>query len=87
MSKAFNEQRKERDIRETLMSILTAADPAYLSRVGLVQFEQGLIDEVHFLIPCDEEEMVKVEQYIRQHGSELYQMARRSASGSLKSAR
>lgn len=88
MSKTFqDEQRKEHDIRETLLGILTAADPAYLSMVDLVQFEQGFIDEVHFLVPCDEEEMRLVEHYIHQHGGELYQMARRGASGSLKSAR
>jgi len=62
MPKAFtDEQWRERDIRETLMGILTAADPAYLRMVDLIQFEQGLIDEVHFLVPCDEEEMRLVE--------------------------
>jgi hypothetical protein len=80
MPKVFkDEQCRERDIRETLISILAVADPAYLSKVNLVQFEQGLIDEVHFLVPCDEEEMQQIEHYVPQHGSELYQMARRGA--------
>ena len=62
MSKTFqDEQRKECDIQETLIGILTAADPAYLRTVDLVQFEKSLIDEVRFLVPCGEEEMMEVE--------------------------
>ena len=62
MPKAFkDEQWRERDIQETLIGILTAADPAYLRTVDLVQFEKSLIDEVRFLVPCDEEEMMEVE--------------------------
>ena len=80
MSKTFqDEQRKEHDIRETLMSILTAADPAYMRTVDLIQFEKGLIDEVRFLVPCDEEEMRQIEHYVHQHGGELYQRARKTA--------
>ena len=80
MPKAFtDEQWSERDIRETLIRILTAADQGYLGTIDLVQFEQALIDEVHFLVPCNEEEVRQVEHYIHQHGSELYQLARKTA--------
>ncbi len=77
MPKVFkDEQRRERDIRDTLIGILTVADPSYLHKVDLAQFEQGLIDEVHFLVPCDEEEMQQIEHYVHHHGSELYQLVR-----------
>jgi hypothetical protein len=76
MSKAFKHGPSiERDIHETLLSILAAADQTYLSGVDLAQFEKGLIDEVHFLVPCDEEEMRQIEHYVYQHSSELYQAA------------
>lgn len=79
MPKAFKDEKSIDLIRETLIGILADADLAYLKKVDLVQFEQGLIDEAHFLVPCDEEEMRQVEQYIHQHGSELYQMVRKTA--------
>jgi hypothetical protein len=76
MAKALtNKKSIDFNIRETLLSILAAADPAYLKKVDLVQFEQGLIDEAHFLVPCDHDDMVRVEQYVHQHVGELYQMA------------
>lgn len=78
MPKAFTDvQWRERDIRETLIRILAATDPAYLRTVDLVQFEQGLLNEVYFLVPCDEEALQHIEHYVHQHGNELYQMARR----------
>lgn len=76
MSKAFtNDRSRESEIHETLMLILVEVDPGYVSSVNLGRFEQGLIDEVHFLLPGDEEDMQHVEQYIRAHGEELYQTA------------
>ena len=76
MSKVFTPGPSlERDIHKTLLSILAAADPTYLSGVDLTQFEQGLIDEVHFVVPCDEDEMRQIEHYVHQHGAELYRAA------------
>jgi hypothetical protein len=76
MAKAFTDEcSRESEIRETLMLILAEADPGYMTTVNLGQFEQGLIDEVHFLLPGDEEDMQHVEHYIRTHGEELYQIA------------
>lgn len=76
MSKAFTHGPSlEREIHETLLSILAVADPTYLRGVDLAQFEKGLIDEVHFLVPCDEDEMRQIEHYVRQHGAELYSAA------------
>jgi hypothetical protein len=57
------------------MRILVEAAPGYVNSVTLGQFEQGLIDEVHFLLPGDAEDMQHVEQCIRAHGEELYQIA------------
>lgn len=65
----------ERDIQETIRNIVTAVDQAYMKTVSLPEFEKGLIEEVHFLIPYNNEEMRKVEDYIRQHLKELYQLA------------
>ncbi|GEM_PF-4810913 len=77
MSKAFtSDYSRERDIRETLARILAEADTGYMNSVDVGRFEQGLIDEVHFLLPGDEEDMRHVEQYIHIHKDELYQIAR-----------
>ena len=65
----------ENEIRETLLSILAAFDPTYLTSVDLAQFEKGLIDEVHFLVPGDEAEMRQIEHYVHQHSGELYRTA------------
>lgn len=87
MPKTFQDVRqREHEIRETLLSIVTGADPAYLSNVALAQFEQGLIDEVHFLLPGDAEDMQAVEHHIHQHGTELYQIARTRLARPLKMA-
>ena len=76
MSKVFTHgPSMESEIHETLLSILAAYNPTYLKGVDLTQFEKGLIDEVHFLVPCDEDEMRQIEQYIHQHGDELYRAA------------
>jgi hypothetical protein len=76
MAKAFTEEcSRESEIHETFMRILAEADPGYVNSVILGQFEQGLVDEVHFLLPGDAEDMQHVEQYIRAHGADLYQNA------------
>jgi hypothetical protein len=76
MSKALvNDPSREHEIHETLMCILAETDPEYMSAVNRAQFEQGLIDEMHFLLPGDEEDMQHIEQYIHAHGEELYQTA------------
>ncbi len=73
MAKAFTPGPEiENDIHETLMSILAASNPTYLQGVDLAQFEKELMDEVHFLVPCDEDEMRQIGHYIHQHGDELY---------------
>ena len=66
----------EHDIQKTVENIVASADQAYMKSVGLLEFEKGLIEEVHFLIPYDDEEMEKAEQYIHQHLNELYLLAR-----------
>ena len=65
----------EYDIQETVRNIVTAVDRDYMKTVGLSEFEKGLIEEVHFLIPYNSKEMKKAETYIRQHLKELYQLA------------
>ena len=65
----------ENDIHETLLRILEAFDPTYLRGVDLAQFKKGLLDEVHFLVPCDEDEMRQIEHYVHQYASELYRIA------------
>jgi hypothetical protein len=76
MAKAFTDERwRERDIQETLLRIVAAADPAYVSTVPLAQFAQCLIEEVRFLLPGDDDDLRHVEHYIRTHGEELYRTA------------
>jgi len=76
MAKAFTDEcSRESEIHETLMLILAEADPGYVNSVPLGRFEQGWLDEVHFLLPGDAEDMQHVEQYIRAHSEELYQIA------------
>ncbi len=78
MAKIFkNNKSIESDIRETLLEILNAADRTFLKKIDAVQLERSLIDEAHFLIPCDESEMVQVENYVHRHIGELYQIVRR----------
>ena len=76
MAKAFTDAgSRESAIHETLLLILAEADPGYVSRVTTGQFAQSLIDEVQFLLPGDEEDLHHVEDYVRAHGEELYQIA------------
>ncbi len=66
---------RDNDIRETLVFMIAAADPQWIDNVSLTQFERGLIDEVNFLLPGDEEDKRNVEHYIRDHGKKLHQIA------------
>ena len=76
MAKAFKEEcSREHDIHEALLLILAEADPGYVTNVPLGQFKQGLIDEVHFLLPGDAEDMQYVEQYIDDHAEDLHRIA------------
>lgn len=76
MAKAFTHGPSiENDIHETLLRIIAAFDSTYVRSVDLAQFERGLLDEVHFLVPCDEDEMRQVEHYVHQHAGELYRRA------------
>jgi diketogulonate reductase-like aldo/keto reductase len=59
------------DIQETIKNIVAAVDRAYIKTVGLSEFEKSLIEEVHFLVPYNNEEMKKAENYIHQHLKEL----------------
>lgn len=65
----------EYDIQETVKNIVTVVDRDDIKTVGLSEFEKGLIEELHFLIPYNTEERKKAETYIRQHLKELYQLA------------
>ena len=61
-------------IETTLKNLIVASDVAYLKTVRPAEFEQLLVREVQFLAPYDEkEELEKVELYIHQHLTELYQ--------------
>ena len=61
-------------IETTLKNLIVASDVAYLKTVRPAEFEQLLVREVQFLAPYEEkEELEKVELYIHQHLTELYQ--------------
>jgi len=65
----------DRDMQKTVRNIVTAVDRAYIKTVDLSEFEKGLIEEVHFLVPYSHEEMRQAENYIHQYLQELYQLA------------
>ncbi|MEK7603979.1 MAG: hypothetical protein AAB461_02565 [Patescibacteria group bacterium] len=66
---------KNGDYKETLRKIIKAVDREYMENANLEKFEKGLINEVNFLVPCDKEQMKKLENYIRQHIKTLYEFA------------
>ncbi|MGH7966940.1 MAG: hypothetical protein ACRERD_34815 [Candidatus Binatia bacterium] len=63
-------------IPETIKNIVTTANPGYVRRIEVADFEKELIHEVRFLAPYNPKEIQEAEQYIHAHRSELYQLAK-----------
>lgn len=67
--------RKYRHVKEILREIIKAADRTFIENANLAEFENGLTDEVIFLVLCDRNKKKELENYIRQHAKVLYEFA------------